>query len=501
MSMWTVLVQSVTRQSVCQFVAAGLITGMLSGMGVAPVRAAAGGAVEAGSVVWAAGQSNELPAVGTWWGLMWFGEKEQRISLKFSKSPEGVWKGYVDLLRTDDRRIPVSEVVAEGAGLKFSAELQTGKVVFDGVIEGYVVEGNFEGPGGTGRFRAEREPPRRPRVQEPVGKVPYEVKELTISSGDVKLGATLTVPAEVPAVGAPAVLLVTAPNGRGRDQDAAGHKPFLVLADRLTRAGYVVLRFDDRTLVRSSLQSVADAQADAVSAMKVLREVPGVRKDRVAVIGFSEGALIAAELAALPSDGPNALVLLNPNATTGLDTKPRQLSRTVGAMGVPGNYGSQYVIREMAAFQAVADGDTAALRSAVISLLALRSGDQRDEVIDGETRFGKQADTEMLQYASAWNKYFLTTDPTLVLKKIKIPVLTFSGTNDSFFNTEETTPLLESALKLGSKDYSVEVVPMMNHQLQTSRSGLTTEVSSIEETINEPMLARMIAWLDERTKK
>lgn len=466
---------------------------MLVGMG-AGVRAAVGAV-------------GEVPAAGTWWGLMWFGEREQRISIKLTLDKAGVWGGYLDLLRTDDRRLPVEEVVSEGAGgrdgtgMKFLVQMRGGKYVFDGLVDGYVVEGNYEGPGGvTGRFRAEREPPRTPRLQEPVGRVPYEVREVMVDGGDVKLPGTLTVPAVLPKGGAPAVLLLAGPNGRGRDQDAGGHKPFLVLADRLTRAGYVVLRYDDRTTVRQGLKSVKEARGDAAAALKFLRGREEVRADRVAVLGHSQGTSLAAELAAMDKGGADFLVMICGAGTRGLDTKPRQLSRTVMAMGVPPQYASQLVMREMAVYQAVVDGGAEALRSAVIALIALRNGDQREEIVDGEERFGRQATIEQAQYGSAWNQYYLTTDPKATLEKVTVPVLALNGARDVVNDSEETTPLLEDALRVRSRDHTVEVVPEMNHYMQTSRTGLISEVMSIEETVNEAMVKRLIEWLNGRAK-
>ena len=60
----------------------------------------------------------------------------------------------------------------------------------------------------------------------------------------VKLAGTLTLP---PGKGPfPAVVLLTGSGAQDRDETILGHKPFLVLADYLTRRGVAVLRVDDR---------------------------------------------------------------------------------------------------------------------------------------------------------------------------------------------------------------------------------------------------------------
>ena len=63
------------------------------------------------------------------------------------------------------------------------------------------------------------------------------------------LAATLTVP---PGPGPfPAVVLITGSGAQDRDESMMGHRPFLVLADYLTRRGVAVLRSDDRGVGQS----------------------------------------------------------------------------------------------------------------------------------------------------------------------------------------------------------------------------------------------------------
>ena len=44
----------------------------------------------------------------------------------------------------------------------------------------------------------------------------------------------------------PAVLLITGSGAQNRNEETLGHKPFMVIADALTRRGIAVLRVDDR---------------------------------------------------------------------------------------------------------------------------------------------------------------------------------------------------------------------------------------------------------------
>jgi len=75
----------------------------------------------------------------------------------------------------------------------------------------------------------------------------YVVEEVTFTNNDITLEGTLTLP---PTRGPhPAVILISGSGPQNRDQELAdvpGYRPFAVIADKLTRHGIAVLRYDDR---------------------------------------------------------------------------------------------------------------------------------------------------------------------------------------------------------------------------------------------------------------
>ena len=86
---------------------------------------------------------------------------------------------------------------------------------------------------------------KRVQPQEPQRPYPYPEEEVTYQNArdGVTLAGTLTLP---PGGGPfPAVLLITGSGQEDRDESLFGHRPFLVLADYLTRRGIAVLRVDD----------------------------------------------------------------------------------------------------------------------------------------------------------------------------------------------------------------------------------------------------------------
>ena len=103
-----------------------------------------------------------------------------------------------------------------------------------------------------------------------------------------------------------------------RDETFMGHKPFLVLADHLTKQGIGVLRFDDRGQGESKgdfgSATTEDFSKDVLSAITYLKTRKEVDKKNIGLIGHSEGGIIA-PLVANNSNDVAFMVLL---ASTGI---------------------------------------------------------------------------------------------------------------------------------------------------------------------------------------
>jgi alpha/beta superfamily hydrolase len=75
------------------------------------------------------------------------------------------------------------------------------------------------------------------------------------------------------------------------------HKPFAVIADYLTKQGFVVLRVDDRGMGKTtgifSEATSMDFAKDVEAGLDFLEKQPMVNKNKIGLIGHSEGGLIA----------------------------------------------------------------------------------------------------------------------------------------------------------------------------------------------------------------
>jgi pimeloyl-ACP methyl ester carboxylesterase len=340
------------------------------------------------------------------------------------------------------------------------------------------------------------------RPQHPKPPYPYRSEEVTVESvPGVRLAGTLTLPqGDGPH---PAVLLVTGSGPQDRDESLVGHKPFLVLADHLTRAGIAVLRLDDRGTARSTGSFAAatseDFARDAGAAVRWLRARPEVADGRVGIVGHSEGGMIAPMVAAQTSDVAFVVLLAGPGIPSAdlLVMQGALISRAGGE--------SEREIRQTSALQremfaAIAQtADSAALHARMNEIAArFRASltpEERARPEASEATFAAAVNTLI----SPWYRWFLRYDPAPALRATRVPVLALNGALDLQVPADENLAAIGRTLRAwGNRDVTVEKLPRLNHLFQTARTGAPSEYGEIEETMSPVVLRRVSAWILER---
>ena len=120
----------------------------------------------------------------------------------------------------------------------------------DGNITGTFTQAGADFPLVLERVTEEDLAPRRP--QNPVEPYPYLAEDVAWPNpdGGHTLAGTFTRPADGGPF--PAVVLISGSGPQDRDEALMDHRPFLVLADHLTRRGIAVLHYDDRGVGEST---------------------------------------------------------------------------------------------------------------------------------------------------------------------------------------------------------------------------------------------------------
>jgi pimeloyl-ACP methyl ester carboxylesterase len=440
---------------------------------------------------------------GAWHGTLQAGAAALHLELTLRVQADGSLSGTLDSI-DQHAQIPIGSATWTADTLRLELPAIGGRFEGQPSADGATISGTWTQSGaslplvfsrGAGTTAAAAPAPRRP--QEPSKPYPYEEEPVIVVSpaGRVTLAGTLTHPRS--AARAPAVVLITGSGPQDRDESIAGHKPFLVLSDALTRRGVAVLRLDDRGVGGSGGSTSAatndDLVADALAGVAFLKRRADIDGAHIGLVGHSEGGLIA-PLAAVQSSDVAFLVLLAAPGLPGDDIlylQAEAIGRASGASDA-----------QIQANRRVQEGmltiikNAPDLSTARAQLVTWRDGFVAALPEAARSAATQQLNAEIARTSTARFRDLVTTDPRPTLAKIRVPVLALNGTRDLQVPATEDLGAIQAALAAsGNTDVKTVAVPGLNHLFQTATTGLPTEYGQIEETMAPAVLQQIGDWI------
>lgn len=350
----------------------------------------------------------------------------------------------------------------------------------------------------------------RKRPQTPVSPFAYKSEEVEYDNADktLRYGATITIPEGSGPF--PAALLITGSGAQDRDEDIMGHKTFAVLADALTKNGFVVLRVDDRGVGKSSGNfadaTSADFAIDAHTSLNYLLSRSEVNKKKTGMIGHSEGGLIAPIVATQRKDIDFLVLLAGPGVkiTQLMSEQNAAILRSVGISEPAVNAYIPLYTKLMTIASTSPDSLTASTAATAAMqewVVATDSGIVR-EIGFQSNEVRKTILTELLEgFAGKWFRYFLTFDPQPYLEKLNTKVLALNGEKDIQVIASSNLSGIESSLKKSkTKKYTVKTLQGLNHLFQTCKLCGIQEYGELEETFSPVALKEINDWLNKNVK-
>jgi pimeloyl-ACP methyl ester carboxylesterase len=255
---------------------------------------------------------------GIWQGTLRFSGMELRIVFTISQSPDNTLTATYDVQEQNALNVPVDKITFNNRDVRLEI------TPIDGVYEGQLsddgekIDGNWTQGDMTLPLVFERTQTKLvvKRPQEPKEPFPYGTEEVVFKNGDagITIAGTLTLP---PSEGTfPAVLLLSGSGAQDRDEAVFGHRPFLVLADYLTRRGIAVLRVDDRGVGSSTgsfdKATAMDYASDAMVCVTYLKNRKEIDPELIGLVGHSEGGMIASMVAVQSSDIAFIVLIASP---------------------------------------------------------------------------------------------------------------------------------------------------------------------------------------------
>ncbi len=428
--------------------------------------------------------SDPVALAGEWHGTIDIPGQPLEIGLTFTE--DGVVPaGTIDIPAQLVADAPLADVTRTGTSVKFAIAGIPGEPTFDGTLVAGGFTGKFTQAGAEFPFSVIPGPlPEPERPQEPQSPFPYLTEDVTVAAGAVTLAGTLTRP-EGPGPFT-AVLLITGSGPQDRDETLAGHRPFLLLADTLTRAGYAVLRLDDRGVGDSTgdLQSSTyqDLTADAAAAVDLLQARSDV--DRVGLLGHSEGGYLAPLVAQQDPDIAFVVLMAGP-AVPGDQVVERQQQILLAASGVPQEQIDAAVTAGRERTELLRAHDFAGATTATRAYL------------EAQGLSPEQIDAQLPGLVSTYIRSFLVHDPAPSLAALTAPVLAVYGGKDLQVPADQSVPPL-TALLAANEDVTITTIPELNHLMQPAVTGLPGEYQSIETTLSTEFLDLLSQWLAAR---
>ncbi|MBA7551834.1 hypothetical protein ES705_44384 [subsurface metagenome] len=451
--------------------------------------------------------TSEISIEGIWEGKLKAPGIELTIVFKISENPDGTLTATMDSPDQGATGIPVEEIIFKNNTLRL--EVKSAGGVFEGKVseDFLVIEGEWKQSGQILPLTVKRVDKAveilRPQV--PKKPYPYIEEEIVYENKDaeITLAGTLTLPfGDAPS---PVVLLISGSGPQDRNETIYNHRPFLVLADYLTRQGIAVLRVDDRGVGEStgdfSQATSVDFASDVLVGIEYLKTRKEINPKQIGLIGHSEGGLIA-PMVAVKSPDVAFIVLMAGTGLTGEEILYLQGTLIYRAMGVSEEdiiKNRQFNEKIFSVLKEEDDSKNAEerLRQMFMDDWEKMSDEKKEQMGDPEVFLKAQLQSLL----SPWLKFFLTYDPKPTLTKVKCPVLAINGEKDLQVPPKENLSAIEEALKGGgNQNYTIKELPNLNHLFQAAQTGLPAEYAKIEETIS-PIALKIIAdWIFEQTK-
>jgi len=442
---------------------------------------------------------------GKWYGLLIVPGGQLPLEINVTKTETG----YQSTMDSPDQKafgIPITTTNFENTTFKFA--IPAGRIEYEGTYQNNTITGFFKQVGQTFPLNFSREKVEKTAVvrpQEPKKPYPYYTEEVTFDNkkDGVTLAGTLTLPSKEGNF--PVVILITGSSPQNRNEEILGHKPFLVIADYLTRNGIGVLRYDDRGTASSTgnynKSTTFDFSYDAEAAVNYLLTRNEINKKKIGLIGHSEGGVIA-PMVASRNKNVNFIILLAGTGLRGdklLLLQQELIARAKGA--------TEEQLKESKSFNEkifdliINSSDDTKLNTDLTNIYNDAISKTPDAKFPEGMSKEEYINYQISEYTNTWMYYFIRLDPSIALEKVKCPVLALNGLKDLQVPPKENLEAIKKALAKGkNKKVTLKELPNLNHLFQECTTGAPSEYDKIEQTFSPTALTEIVNWIQIQIK-
>jgi alpha/beta superfamily hydrolase len=430
---------------------------------------------------------------GHWNGVLRVQGTQLRLVFNVTKTGNVV-SSTMDSPDQGAKGIPTTTTSFENAILKITIANASitykGTLGKDNIIVGTFKQGGQSFPMNLSKEMIEKEKLVRP--QEPIKPYSYYSEDITFENekAGIRLAGTLTLPKKEGVF--PVVILISGSGPQNRDEELMGHKPFLVLSDFLTKNGIAVLRFDDRGTGKSTGEfkgaTTFDFAKDVEYAIEYLQKRKEINKDKIGLIGHSEGGIIAAIIAS-ENENIDFIVSMAGSALRGDQLLLLQKYKIETQMEI----NRQVVANNQQIF---AGAYEIILNESIENELVSDTLSKYFTSKYGQALPENQKTALINQLSSPWMLNFIRLDPMVYLSKVNCPVLAINGSKDIQVPSKENLEIIEANFrKTENTGVKIKELKDLNHLFQECETGSVSEYSKIEQTISPIALKEILNWI------
>jgi len=441
---------------------------------------------------------------GYWQGQL--NNELQKINMQFAFSYDSSRSSYIAYLTIPQQmiiRLKINKISVADDSIKINisnfAAKYDGKILDNDSIIGNLYQSGMSLPLILYRI-SEVDTFSFNRPQNPLPPFPYISKDVEFynKKDKIKLAGTITMPDSISKH--PAVVLISGSGPQDRDESLALHKPFALIADRLTKAGIVVLRYDDRGVAMSegsfSIATTFAFADDAKAAINWLKNQPFVDKNNIGVIGHSEGGIIAFYLASKEKNLKFAIALAG--VTIPCDQLiALQTKKMMQLYDMPTQITEAYYNFYLQALQIIKTETNDKWKNILDSLFNANFNNLDSSLLSKYNIDKSLINQLTFSYNNIWLKTFINIDPSDYLKNFNCNTLALFGSKDVQVPAAENEEMFKQIAMCKKKSCVVESMTFegLNHLFQHANTGSTEEYALIEETMSDDVLEKIINWI------
>jgi uncharacterized protein len=278
----------------------------------------------------------------------------------------------------------------------------------------------------------------------------------------------------------------------------SGSPMFRMIADELTKGHLAVLRLDKRGVGKSTGPSAdestfSDLASDISAAVGFLQHQPEIDRDRIGLLGHSEGAIVA-PLVATENKAVKFVVLVAPTAVPGGEVWMRQSLSNLKRRGARPE--------ELAAIEAQ-------MRRLVEFVKAGKNDDETYYKIGhdfiaahgmAENKISHLLIDQLLSdFRSKWQADFFRHDPSRTLQRLTTPTLALFGAIDQQVPADQNVgPLVAALVASRNDDFTVSVQPDCDHFFLTHGGHRVEKHVFGKMEISSEFMRSTRCWLSQR---